>query len=97
MLGARTPTHALRHAVTEVQPDIIGLSVTVKPPPYRARELIDGYAEACHPLPWIVGGSAAASVADLVLSRGGAIASGTPDHVREMVERMVASVTQAHH
>ncbi len=97
MLGARTPTHALRHAVTEVAPDIVGLSLTVKPPAYRARELVDGYAEACHPLPWIVGGSAAASIADLVHSRGGAIASGPPERVREMVERMVASVADAHH
>jgi DNA-binding transcriptional MerR regulator/methylmalonyl-CoA mutase cobalamin-binding subunit len=97
MLGARTPTHALRHAVAEVQPDIIGLSVTVKPPPYRARELVDGYAQACHPLPWIVGGSAAPSIADLVQSRGGAIASPNPERTRELVERMVASFDSTRH
>jgi len=97
MLGARTPTHALRHAVTEVQPDIIGLSVTVKPPPYRARELVDGYAEACHPLPWIVGGSAASSIAELVESRGGTVAGPTPERTHELVERMVASVDTTQH
>jgi len=97
MLGARTPTHALRHAVSEVQPDIIGLSVTVKPPPYRARELLDGYAEACHPLPWIVGGAAAPSLAELVQSRGGALAGPSPDRTRELVERMVASVDPTRH
>jgi DNA-binding transcriptional MerR regulator/methylmalonyl-CoA mutase cobalamin-binding subunit len=91
MLGGRTPTHALRHAVAEVNPDIIGLSVTIAPPPYRARELVDGYAEACGEVPWIVGGVAAADIADLVQARGGALANADPQVTRELVERMIAT------
>jgi methylmalonyl-CoA mutase cobalamin-binding subunit len=32
MLGARTPPHAIRHAVSEIHPDIVGLSLTIVPP-----------------------------------------------------------------
>lgn len=91
MLGARTPTHALSHAVAELNPDVIGLSVTITPPPYRARELIDGYAEACGDVPWIVGGVAAGDLADLVIARGGALANPDPGVTREMIDRMIAT------
>lgn len=91
VLGSRTPTYALRHAVAEVGPDIVGLSLTLTPPPYRARELVDGYAEACEQIPWIVGGSASASVAEQVVSCGGVIAPTDGRALRELVERLVAA------
>ncbi|MCB9569651.1 MAG: B12-binding domain-containing protein [Myxococcales bacterium] len=95
MLGGRTPTYALRHAVAEVNPDIVGLSLTITPPPYRARELIDGYAEACGQIPWIVGGKAAPELGEQVSERGGIIAPSDPRLLRELVERLLAARSAA--
>ncbi|MEZ4450945.1 MAG: MerR family transcriptional regulator [Nannocystaceae bacterium] len=89
ILGARTPTHALRHAVAELNPDIVGLSVTIAPPPYRARELVDGYADACGDAPWIIGGAGAADLADLAIARGGVVATDNRGHLRELLDRLV--------
>jgi len=90
LLGARTPPHALRQAVAELQPDVVGLSVTVAPPPYRARELLEGYAEACGEVPWVVGGFASDEMAELVASTGGAVAPSDRQRLRQLVEKIVA-------
>lgn len=89
ILGARTPTFALRHAVAELGPDVVGLSVTIAPPPYRARELIDGYADACGGVPWIVGGAAVAEIAELVVARGGLVATEDHARLREVLDRLI--------
>ncbi len=81
VLGPRTPPHAIRHAVQEVRPALVGLSVTVVPPAYRARELVDGYAEACGKTPWFVGGLGSEKLRDLIEPRGGRVA---PPHVEEL-------------
>ena len=57
VLGARTPPAALASGVRGMQPDLVGLSVTIAPEAARARELVDAYADACGSVPWIVGGA----------------------------------------
>ena len=86
ILGPRTPPHALRQAVAEVAPDLVGLSVSILPPPYRARELLEGYAEACGDIPWIVGGSASAALADAVKACGGLVASADLQRLQHLIE-----------
>jgi methanogenic corrinoid protein MtbC1 len=90
VLGARTPPSAIRHAVESIQPALVGLSVTVTPPAYRARELVDAYAEACGAVPWIVGGPAAEDLRDFVEASGGMVV-GTQalDQVRAAVRGLL--------
>lgn len=88
VLGARTPPHAIRHAVAEVHPDVVGLSLTIVPPAYRVRELIDGYAEACGKTPWLVGGAGAEKVRDLVEARGGLLVPPERLKLKALLERL---------
>lgn len=90
VLGARTPPHAIRHAVAEIHPNLVGLSVTVVPPAYRARELVDGYAEACGATPWIVGGLGAARLRELIEARDGRVAPATTDELEPVVKALLA-------
>lgn len=88
LLGARTPPHAIRHAVSEVHPDIVGLSLTIVPPAYRARELVDGYAEACGKTPWLIGGLGAEKLRDQIEARGGHVAPSNADKLRALVDSL---------
>ena len=92
MLGPRTPPQAIRHAVTEVHPDIVGLSLTIVPPALRLRELIDGYAEACGKTPWLVGGSGVDRVRELVEARNGALVPADRSKLHQLVDRLTAGL-----
>lgn len=91
VLGARTPPAAVRHAVRELVPALVGLSSTLPPAPHRARELVDAYAEACAGVPWIVGGAGVTAVADMVTAHGGHVADDPdPKAIRALVDRITA-------
>lgn len=91
-LGARTPPHAIRQAVEELSPSIVGLSSTIVPAAHRARELIEEYASACSNTPWVVGGLAAHDLADLVRQHGGTIIEGfEPRQVRRVIESLISN------
>jgi methanogenic corrinoid protein MtbC1 len=90
-LGARTPPPAIRQAVEELEPVLVGLSVTITPVGHRARELVDEYAAACGDTPWVVGGSAAPDLAELVVQRGGVVLEGfEPRPLHNAIEALVA-------
>lgn len=76
VLGVRTPPSAIRHAVESLEPVLVGLSVTVAPPAYRARELLEQYADACRDTAWAVGGGGAESLKDLIEPLGGMVIEG---------------------
>lgn len=91
VLGARTPPPAIRHAVTSLAPALVALSVTVAPTGHRARELVDAYADACGPVPWLVGGLGSAPMAEFVAMRGGNVAEElSPRSLRAFVDRVTA-------
>jgi DNA-binding transcriptional MerR regulator len=91
VLGARTPPPAVRHAVSELSPGVVALSVTIAPSAHRARELVDAYADACTGVPWIVGGTGAAQLGHFVTARGGHVAEElTPRHLRAIIDRITA-------
>lgn len=90
MLGARTPPHAIRQAVAEIHPELVGLSLTIVPPAYRARELVDGYAEACGKTPWLVGGTGATALQDSIEARGGLLVPADRGKLRALVERLTS-------
>lgn len=90
-LGARTPPGAIAHAVRELSPNLVALSVTVEPAAHRVRELVEEYAIACRGVPWIVGGSGTPSMADLITARGGeVVADYDPRKLKSFVDAMVA-------
>ncbi len=92
MLGARTPPAAIRQAVAKLQPACVGLSVTIAPPPHRARELVDAYADACEGTPWVIGGQGAASLGPLVDERGGAVVPA--DDVRQALRTIESALAR---
>ncbi|MCX4246179.1 MerR family transcriptional regulator [Paraliomyxa miuraensis] len=90
-LGARTPPHAIRQAVDELDPAIVGLSVTITPAGHRARELVEEYASACRDTPWVVGGHAATQLTELITQHGGTVVEGLDArHMRSTIEALVA-------
>ncbi len=87
MLGAKTPPSAIRHAIESIQPALVALSVTVAPPAYRSRELVDDYAEAVGNVPWIIGGAAAEDLRELVEQAGGIVVAGRGlEDIRDALE-----------
>lgn len=91
-MGARTPPHAIRQAVEELSPAVVGLSTTVVPAAHRARELVEAYASACADTPWVVGGMASGELAELVRQHGGTILAGfEPRQARRIIESLIAS------
>ena len=93
VLGAKTPPLAVRHAVESIQPALVALSVTVSPPAYRARELVDGYADAVGEVPWMVGGPAAEEMREMI-EASGALAVGTLplDEVKSIIDKNLQPV-----
>jgi len=90
-LGSRTPPSAIRQAIEELAPAVVGLSVTITPEGHRARELVEEYAAACGDTPWVVGGSATSGIAELVEQRGGIVLEGLePRPLRSAIEALVA-------
>jgi MerR family transcriptional regulator, light-induced transcriptional regulator len=90
VLGAKTPPSAIRHAVESIQPALVCLEVTVSPPAYRARELVDSYAEAVGDVPWIVGGPGSEQLRSFVEASGGMVVGTQPlDDIRPMIEKLL--------
>jgi methanogenic corrinoid protein MtbC1 len=88
ILGARTPPEAVRCSIDALRPDLVGLSVTVAPPPARARTLVHAYAAACGATPWIVGGRAAPALRELLAERGAHLAAPGVDPLHDLIHRL---------
>ena len=89
VLGARTPPDALAHAVRELDPSAVGLSITMSVPGERAAELVHGYADAIGARPWVVGGAAAASTRAAVEARGGVVLARDMAEQDEVLGRLL--------
>ena len=87
ILGARTPPGALADAIRHLDPDAVGLSITIVRADVRAEALVDAYAPVCDGRPWFVGGVGAAAVADHVRALGGLALVGPLSDHRVSVER----------
>lgn len=93
VLGAKTPPSAIRHAVESIQPALVALSVSITPPAYRARELVDGYAEAAGVVPWVVGGPGVEQMRDAIEASGGMAVGTLPlDDVKSIIDKRLRSV-----
>jgi DNA-binding transcriptional MerR regulator/methylmalonyl-CoA mutase cobalamin-binding subunit len=96
ILGARTPPSAIARVVSSIDPDVVALSVTIPPAPALGRELIDGYADACHATPWIVGGHAAAGLRPWIEARGGLFGGSDQQDLRRGLDRALAEKRRRH-
>jgi methanogenic corrinoid protein MtbC1 len=72
LLGARTTPEAVRTAVRQVDPSVVGLSLTM-PATKQQIAYIPEYAAACGKVPWVVGGAGAASLSNEVNANGGSV------------------------
>ena len=86
----RSP-EAIRAAREALEPDLIGLSLTVPVSATAPRALIRQYASAAGEIPWLVGGSAAPTVRAAVLAEGGHLAPVEPQEFVRLAERLAAS------
>jgi DNA-binding transcriptional MerR regulator/methylmalonyl-CoA mutase cobalamin-binding subunit len=91
VLGARTPPAAIQHAVAEVHPDVVGLSLTTTLLADEARPLLAAYAEACGRTPWIVGGQGAADMRGPIEAAGGVVAPTDRTQLRALLERLTSA------
>lgn len=86
-LGARTPAQAIADASQRLNPDGVGLSITMLPDLPRALAMIDTYAAACAGRPWFMGGTGVATLGDHIRARRGVALVGHPADHRGAIER----------
>jgi DNA-binding transcriptional MerR regulator len=90
-LGPDTPPVAIADAVNKLHPDVVGLTLPTANNVEGARALVSGYAEACGTTPWLVGGNAAVTIRDDVITAGGIIAEDDLAGIRSLIERALRS------
>jgi DNA-binding transcriptional MerR regulator/methylmalonyl-CoA mutase cobalamin-binding subunit len=90
IIGARTPPSAIARVVSSLDPDVVALSVTIPPASAHARELVDGYADACRNTPWVVGGDASEGLRAWIEARGGLIGNVDQQDLRRSLDRALA-------
>jgi len=78
LLGARTTPDAVRTAVLQLTPTVVGLSLTMSASEQQATSLPQ-YADACGKVPWVVGGAGVASISAEVLALGGLVMPASID------------------
>lgn len=86
VLGADTPPEAVASAVAALDPQLVGLSVTVGPSEHAAPALLDAYAAAMGQTPWVVGGAASERLRRGVEARGGLCAGADLTNIRAQLE-----------
>ncbi len=90
IVGARTPPTAIARAREALDPDLIGLSVTLIPEPAStARDLVDAYADAALHVPLLVGGKGAVALAPFIEARGGHVAHAEAEARRRQLDQLV--------
>ncbi len=90
LLGARTPPVAVSRVVESLGPDVVALSTSIAPPPPRARELVDAYADVCRGVTWVIGGAAAEGMKPWVEARGGIVWDGDANDLRRRIDQALA-------
>lgn len=91
VLGARTSPEAVRDAVKQLTPTVVGLSLTM-PASEQQTACLPEYAAACGKVPWVVGGAGVASILRQVREQGGLV---LPSSI-EAQKAWLDSVIQGH-
>lgn len=87
MLGACTPADALATAVGQVDPDLVGLSLTLSPPPAALETQARAYVEAAGDAHLVVGGVGAVDNAALLEDAGLDVHRGDLEALRRGLSR----------
>ena len=82
VLGARTPPEALAEAVEGLRPALVGLSLTVTPPPAVVSPQLAAYAQAVGRCRWVVGGQGAAGIRARLQAAGAMVHDGDDEALR---------------
>ena len=82
LLGVNTPPTALAQSIQSLKPEAVGLSITQIPSREKAELLLPIYANICKDLTWMVGGSGAYALRELIEELGGMVAVGNPESIR---------------
>jgi DNA-binding transcriptional MerR regulator len=91
VLGPRTPPAAVGDAVRMVDPDLVGLSLTIPPPPKRGRAIVASYAKAIGDVPWIVGGAGVVSLAPAITSAGGVVVNAPLSELHRALRGLISA------
>jgi DNA-binding transcriptional MerR regulator len=95
LLGARTTPDAVRTAVSQVAPTVVGLSLTM-PATDQQVASVPEYAAACGKVPWVVGGAGAASILQEVRARGGSVLPSSIDAQKSWLDAAIQGHGRAH-
>jgi DNA-binding transcriptional MerR regulator len=95
LLGARTTPDAVRTAIWQLTPTLVGLSLTL-PASEPQRALLPQYAAACGKTPWAVGGSGVASIASEVIAHGGSVLPTSSEAHKAWLDEVIQGRAQAH-
>ncbi|MEO1338420.1 MAG: MerR family transcriptional regulator, partial [Myxococcota bacterium] len=87
VLGARTPPDAVASAVKQVNPEAVGLSITIEQTNDSLTSLFGEYAQACGRTPWVVGGRASTTYRHVIEAAGGGVAGTDPDAITEFLKQ----------
>ena len=87
MLGALTPPEAVASAVDSVNPEAVGLSITVEQPERNMEALFRAYAQACGRTPWVVGGQASMMYRRMIEDAGGGVAGVDAEAIIEFLDQ----------
>jgi MerR family transcriptional regulator, light-induced transcriptional regulator len=90
VLGARTPPDGLGAAVREIEPALVGLSLTIVTDLQRSAELLEAYADLIGDRVWAVGGLGAVALHERIEARGGHVVQGTPEEQRDQLGRLLS-------
>ena len=87
VLGASTPPDAVASAVQSVNPEAVGLSVTVEQPTRNMAAVFRAYADACGRTPWVVGGKASTAYRHIIEAAGGGVAGTDAEAIVEFLDQ----------
>ena len=95
ILGARTPPQAIADAIAYLNPDAIGLSITIGREAGQREEPLEAYVVAFGGRPWFVGGAAATNLAERIRTHSGRPLLGALADHRTTIERALSGHTPA--
>ena len=87
VLGSSSPPEAVAAAVDTVNPEAVGLSITIEQPQRDMAQLFRAYAAACGRTPWVVGGRASMRYRFMIEESGGGVAGNDPEAIAEFLDQ----------
>lgn len=94
LLGARSTPQAVRAAIRQMMPTVVGLSLTM-PATEMQRACLREYSAACGRIPWVVGGAGAAGISRALVECGGSVLPSALEAHRVWLENVTRERARA--